>query len=422
MMVFAYSMKAIVELFMVHLFSRTAFHARPRNKKNMIASMILLILIQNRILYRYSIWQASLVHMMALLMIAFTYQTKRINCIFTALFAFCVNVCSYVIIFWAANYMSVQIEFVKVQQMPIVMIAWIVTASIITVSICKMIEVYHLYPKRSYVSIILIEFCLILLAVHMFFKLPYIVHKPTAIINFFLVLLCIGLCIGLLRDQLHVQAEHSRLEFLEQHNADQVAHYASLYKNDQDIQKIRHDLKNFIIGAQGYLQQQEYEKLDRYLSQFLGSIQPSEFIDTGNPLLDAVMTAKRADAPQIPFEVSVPRLAYTEIDPMDVAMLLATALDNAIEGCEGYEQPYIRIKMIQQGKTLSVLVQNPTNHPVREKNHRLITQKDNFSEHGYGVPGMQRIASKYHGHLNWSLQEEIFSLRVLLQDLKSDKG
>ncbi len=145
-----------------------------------------------------------------------------------------------------------------------------------------------------------------------------------------------------------------------------------------------------------------------------------DFIDTGNPLLDAVMTAKRADAPQIPFDVSIPPLVDTQIDQMDIAMLLATALDNAIEGCEGYSEPYIRIKMVQQGRTLSVLAQNPTNHPVREKNHRLITQKDDANQHGYGVPGMERIANKYHGHLSWSLQDEVFSLCVLLQDFESD--
>ena len=109
------------------------------------------------------------------------------------------------------------------------------------------------------------------------------------------------------------------------------------------------------------------------------------------------------------------------IDAMDIAMLLATALDNAIEGCEGCQDPFIRVKIVQQGRTLSILVQNPTNHPIREKKNRLITQKADSAQHGYGIPGMQRIANKYQGYLNWSLQDGVFSLRVLMQDLESHR-
>ena len=110
--------------------------------------------------------------------------------------------------------------------------------------------------------------------------------------------------------------------------------------------------------------------------------------DTGNPLLDAVVTAKHTDAPQISFDVSIPPLTnQIGIDAMDIAMLLATALDNAIEGCEGCQDPFIRVKIVQQGRTLSILVQNPTNHPIREKKNRLITQKADSAQHGYGISG-----------------------------------
>lgn len=423
-MIVAYIIKGIVDLMAVNLLLQATFDVSPRGKKSYIGSLLLFLLfILSQSIVEYFVWLSVLLHIVSLLLVTLSYPTNGMNRILAASFTFSVSACSQGVIFFLTGYIDCCPLYVIKPEAHV--LSWIVLSAsaaefLIVFGVSRMIRVYRGSPRRIYASIFLITFCLCMLAIEMLIMLAYAAYLPTTLVTLVLILFCVGLCIGLFREQLRVQDERPRLEFLEKHNADQVAHYAAFYNYDRDVHKMRHDLKNFVIGAQSYLQQKEYEKLDQYLSQFLGSIQPAEFIDTGNPLLDAVMTAKRADAPQIPFDVSIPPLSHTQIDPMDVAMLLATALDNAIEGCEGYTEPYIRIKIVHQGRTLSMLVQNPTNRPVQEKNHRLITQKENANQHGYGIPGMQRIANKYHGHLTWSLQDDVFSLRVLLQDLEND--
>lgn len=424
-MIFAYIIKGIAELVTVYLLLQAAFDVfRPEKKSCIGVSLLFLLFIVSQGLVEYPVRMEVFLHIAALLMVALAYRTKLVNQMIAAAFTFFISAGSQVIVFFLTDYIDCCPIQVK-RPAPHVLFWLVLGASIvevlITLGMSKLIRLYRTYPQRIYASIFLIAFCLCTLAIEMIITLADENYLPTTLVTLILVLFCVGLCIGLFQEQLQVQEERHRLEFLEKHHANQVAHYAAFYNYHRDVHKMRHDMKNFIIGAQSYLQQHEYERLGQYLSQFLGSIQPAEFIDTGNPLLDAVMSAKRADAPQIPFEVSIPPLVDTRIDPMDIAMLLATALDNAIEGCEGYEQPYIRIKIAQQGRTLFVLVQNPTNRSVREKNHRLITQKENANQHGYGIPGMQRIAGKYHGHLSWSLRDEVFSLRVLLQDLVDDR-
>ena len=247
-----------------------------------------------------------------------------------------------------------------------------------------------------------------------FAQTPYL---PIAIMTALLVMVLIALCAGLFRDQLRVQQERLRLEFLEKQRADQIAHYTALYQNAQDIHKIRHDMKNFVIAAQGYLQGQDYDELKAHLDGLLGEIQPPALTDTGNPLLDAVVTAKRAAAPDIDFRMSLMPLAYQHIDPMDVAQVLAAALDNAIEGCAGVPAPYIDLRIARHAQFVTVTVANPTAHRPQIRHGRLVTRKEHPEQHGYGVRGMQKIADKYRGHLKWSFDGTAFRLSVLLQDL-----
>ena len=247
-----------------------------------------------------------------------------------------------------------------------------------------------------------------------FAQTPYL---PIAIMTALLVMVLIALCAGLFRDQLRVQQERLRLEFLEEQSADQIAHYTALYQNAQDIHKIRHDMKNFVIAAQGYLQGQDYDELKAHLDGLLGEIQPPALTDTGNPLLDAVVTAKRAAAPDIDFRMSLMPLAYQHIDPMDVAQVLAAALDNAIEGCAGVPAPYIDLRIARHAQFVTVTVANPTAHRPQIRHGRLVTRKEHPEQHGYGVRGMQKIADKYQGHLKWRFDGTVFHLSVLLQDL-----
>ena len=247
-----------------------------------------------------------------------------------------------------------------------------------------------------------------------FAQTPYL---PIAIMTALLVMVLIALCAGLFRDQLRVQQERLRLEFLEKQSADQIAHYTALYQNAQDIHKIRHDMKNFVIAAQGYLQGQDYDELKAHLDGLLGEIQPTALTDTGNPLLDAVVTAKRAAAPDIDFRMSLMPLAYQHIDPMDVAQVLAAALDNAIEGCAGVPAPYIDLRIARHAQFVTVTVANPTAHRPQIRHGRLVTRKEHPEQHGYGVRGMQKIADKYQGHLKWRFDGTVFHLSVLLQDL-----
>ncbi len=355
-----------------------------------------------------------------LALLTFTYRMKHGYRILAAIISYVIASCCEAIVWLPIRYIT-GLEGTEISPRlwyyPLTTLATAATGLLAIWGLCWFVKRLRRNAAALYGVVLVIVCVLCLFMVIMLVTFAQTPYLPIAIMTALLVMVLIALCAGLFRDQLRVQQERLRLEFLEKQSADQIAHYTALYQNAQDIHKIRHDMKNFVIAAQGYLQGQDYDELKAHLDGLLGEIQPPALTDTGNPLLDAVVTAKRAAAPDIDFRMSLMPLAYQHIDPMDVAQMLAAALDNAIEGCAGVPAPYIDLRIARHAQFVTVTVANPTAHRPQIRHGCLVTRKEHPEQHGYGVRGMQKIADKYQGHLKWRFDGTVFHLSVLLQDL-----
>ena len=355
-----------------------------------------------------------------LALLTFTYRMKHGYRILAAIISYVIASCCEAIVWLPIRYIT-GLEGTEISPRlwyyPLTTLATAATGLLAIWGLCWFVKRLRRNAAALYGVVLVIVCVLCLFMVIMLVTFAQTPYLPIAIMTALLVMVLIALCAGLFRDQLRVQQERLRLEFLEKQSADQIAHYTALYQNAQDIHKIRHDMKNFVIAAQGYLQGQDYDELKAHLDGLLGEIQPTALTDTGNPLLDAVVTAKRAAAPDIDFRMSLMPLAYQHIDPMDVAQVLAAALDNAIEGCAGVPAPYIDLRIARHAQFVTVTVANPTAHRPQIRHGRLVTRKEHPEQHGYGIRSMQKIADKYRGHLKWSFDGTAFRLSVLLQDL-----
>lgn len=227
-------------------------------------------------------------------------------------------------------------------------------------------------------------------------------------------------CLYLFNDQLRVQRERLQYRHLEELVQDQVKHYSALYQSNQQIVTLRHDLKNILINVRSYIQLKEYEKLDAYIAQLQEKAQPSSLIDNGLPFIDAVLTAKMANHEEIDFTLHIGTLNLQHIQQSQIAMLLAIALDNALDACAVSENPFIDIHISQQGDIISLVILNAADLPVKSIGSKLLTTKPDKQEHGYGMQHMEHIAAQNHGMLVWTHENKQFRLSVLLQDLPAE--
>lgn len=264
--------------------------------------------------------------------------------------------------------------------------------------------------------IAILTYCIILLFVT-FADTAYLVP---ALILCVLLISAIAGCIYLFNDQLRVQRERMQLAHLEEMQQDQVQHYTALYEANRQVAVQRHDLKNILLNVRSYIEVGEIEKLDKYVAKFQEKLQPSKMIDNGMPFIDAVLSAKMAEHTEIPFELHIAPLQLEHLTQPQIAFILATALDNAIEACAQSAKPFIKVRLNQQGHMVSLVVVNAADQPIKAIGDTLLTTKADAASHGYGVKSMKQAAEQAHGMLTWRYEQRIFTLSVLLQDISEN--
>ena len=261
--------------------------------------------------------------------------------------------------------------------------------------------------------IAILTYCIILLFVT-FADTAYLVP---ALILCVLLISAIAGCIYLFNDQLRVQRERMQLAHLEEMQQDQVQHYTALYEANRQVAIQRHDLKNILLNVRSYIEVGEIEKLDKYVANFQEKLQPSTMIDNGMPFIDAVLSAKMAEHTEIPFELHIAPLQLEHLTQPQIAFILATALDNAIEACAQSAKPFIKVRLNQQGHMVSLVVVNAADQPIKAIGDTLLTTKADAASHGYGIKSMKQAAEQAHGMLTWKYEQQTFTLSVLLQDI-----
>ena len=261
--------------------------------------------------------------------------------------------------------------------------------------------------------IAILTYCIILLFVT-FADTAYLVP---ALILCVLLISAIAGCIYLFNDQLRVQRERMQLAHLEEMQQDQVQHYTALYEANRQVAVQRHDLKNILLNVRSYIEVGEIEKLDKYVAKFQEKLQPSKMIDNGMPFIDAVLSAKMAEHTEIPFELHIAPLQLEHLTQPQIAFILATALDNAIEACAQSAKPFIKVRLNQQGHMVSLVVVNAADQPIKAIGDTLLTTKADAASHGYGIKSMKQAAEQAHGMLTWKYEQQTFTLSVLLQDI-----
>ncbi len=198
----------------------------------------------------------------------------------------------------------------------------------------------------------------------------------------------------------------------------QEAQYDLLFSGNEEIKKLRHDHKNFIIGLLTMLSKGGGQNTDAVIARLEEELRHLEEISSyaicGNSVIDTVINYKRNEASEKKIEIAVEyrNVHDTDISGIDLSILLGNALDNAIEAAsEVYDRERkINISLIGKGNQFVISISNPTYENKDITN--LKTSKGNM--HGYGIVNMQKIAEKYNGEVIFSCEDEVFTTTVVL--------
>lgn len=126
--------------------------------------------------------------------------------------------------------------------------------------------------------------------------------------------------------------------------------------------------------------------------------------NTGNKSIDAILNVKYTVAKEkgIEFFLKIFIPVELPIDQCDIAVVLGNALDNAIEATERCQHSVRKIEIIMGVKkeSLVIVIKNPFEGSLkRNKNGNLLSTKDDFNKHGYGISSIKNVVGRYGGNV-----------------------
>lgn len=197
-------------------------------------------------------------------------------------------------------------------------------------------------------------------------------------------------------------------------------YYRDMERYQDQIQNIRHDMKNRLAGLLDAAEQGNKEIIKEKLKEMLGDIRlAEEIIYSANPVLNSILKVKSAKAKEkeIRFEVSTLTPKKISVETGDMGVLYGNLLDNAIEASSRVEpeKRYITVETkYQEGKLLLKVI----NSKLTMKNLTLVTSKVDKWKHGRGIHSVRKVAEKYGGNLILHDNGEEFEAILLLTDIE----
>jgi len=330
------------------------------------------------------------------------------------------------IAFLATQALTIPIE--QVQNVTIIYLTGVLASKLLALTIVFIIKalmnsIKHEADKQFNLLLAVMPIQSIILCFIVYGYTSNIDALQTPLIEIVALIISIGLVfitIVILNNQRKAMLYKKENEIAQLRLATQIEHYQKLYQSQQEVKSIRHDLSNKLLAITGLLKDGRTQDAINHVSGIQSEVErTSEIVDTGLPPVDAVLTAKITAAAEFGINIEYKILIddCLNIDQFDLAIVVANALDNGIEGILRSDnvRKHILLRIASAADYISILVTNFSSGPVYED---FRTSKTDKYDHGFGIPQMRAIAQKYEGDIQPSYDRETgeFSLKLLLKN------
>lgn len=240
-----------------------------------------------------------------------------------------------------------------------------------------------------------------------------------------MIIVCsIGLCfttiliLFLYEKNLKQQEELTKQQLLQSQLSNQIKHYNDLMMSQEQVRSTKHDLKNHLIAIRTYINNNDSIVATDYIDKLLDELDIHNiFFDTGNTILDAMLSVKKNKAEQkgIKFTAKLIIPAKLPINDTDICIIFGNILDNAIEACEKVKtSPYISVELIYGEDTLFCKIENSC---INADSNNQITTKENAANHGIGKMNIQRTLEKYSSMYDIQCSDSKYILTIMFINL-----
>lgn len=271
-------------------------------------------------------------------------------------------------------------------------------------------------PRTYWFSLFFIPFATIALLITVFKaeNIPNILFV-TSIYCFFIInsmVFCLYDCITkLVLDQMNRQALEEQHKYYE--------HQLGLMETAlNDTKRFKHDLKNKLYPIYDCARNDNKEVLLNHISKLIEVCDSTkEYAHSGNASIDSILNFKLGQAERININVSLELLIPPDISvhPLDISVILGNLVDNSIEAVKTTtSERWISVKLKYTKGRFIITISNSFDGVIYKKEGRLISRKEDLTEHGIGLASVQRVLKKYDGSIHFSYDHTSFKVKVLM--------
>jgi two-component system, LytTR family, sensor histidine kinase AgrC len=235
------------------------------------------------------------------------------------------------------------------------------------------------------------------------------------LINTLMIILILSIyekIIDFLQDAARRQIQQQKYEITQ-------SYYDELSEKSKQLSSLRHDFKNHLGVISGRLEQKNYSDALNYLNHITSQIQSAgDLVITNSTTVSAILQSKKSECERkgIIFSYTTAFEKIYKLSDIQITIILGNILDNAIEALdiEEMSDKYIIITISQVDTYLAIQCENPYFNKPQEQNGYLITTKAEKEFHGIGLKNVSEICDTYRGELQYSFDNSIFTIRILL--------
>ncbi|MCR5075414.1 MAG: GHKL domain-containing protein [Ruminococcus sp.] len=206
----------------------------------------------------------------------------------------------------------------------------------------------------------------------------------------------------------------------------QVEYYNKINMIYDEFRSFRHDLNNHLLCLRSLMSAGENEKALEYMDSIenMSSVRKKQY-NTGNIIIDALLDDKKERAVSSGIDLKFNGYIPTNgIGNTDICIIVANAIDNAIEACQKGDKDAKKEIVINSDFRQGYFffnISNPIFENVRYSKNRIITSKKDQNNHGYGISNIMKTVKKYDGQADISTDDHEFKLDISLR-LKPDNA
>ena len=285
--------------------------------------------------------------------------------------------------------------------------------------------VKNIIPSEKYKYIL--YFCALCTLTTYYIFLMYSIFKGSSYIRLLsvitgliFILLCTYITVSVLKNiklETNNKIESAKLE-------QQKKYILSLEKNNNEIRKFKHDFNNIILGLDGYINNDDFDKenLKKYFNSTimnynnnieLNDIVIAKLNSIKVSSLKSLITNKVLVAQNNTIDVDINiegEITDFYTDEMQLSRILGILLDNAIEAAlEVTDDKKIEMNIIQIDKTTDIQISNTFNNigtPIADFNKEGFSTKG--TNRGLGLSSAHEIANKLNMLLNTEIDGNTF--------------